>query len=217
MHHYDMDVLTAATIFFKCAQDPGTGITDPAAAKNPKAKIIALSNMLANPNPIANPDATNIRTAYISTLQQEVLKMTEQDTYPISRPESKSAVKVLYNQVKAFHTNLTKPIPQTLQQTSDQQRTQVNSLISDFQRVVNAWGNYSSRYLSDDFFGRLQLDKSSADQTTQQDFTNRILFWKELVKRINETVVNINKMLKDMLVGNPNNPLATTPLQPTPV
>jgi hypothetical protein len=206
LRHYNMDVLTAATIYYRCVY---------AQAQDSKAQLIELAQMLANPTPIQNPDANNIRTAFMSTLQQEVNNMELQDSYPITRPESKSEVRSMYNLVKTFYENLTKPTDQTLQLDSAQKKSQISNLMSDFQKVVNAWSDYSSKYF-DGLIDQLNMDKSKADQTQQQDFQNRILFWQALTQRTSKTIQDIQSLLNDQLVGNPNNPLQT-PLQATPV
>lgn len=185
-----MDVLTAATIFCKYAQDPN--------ADTAYGQLLGLSNKLADPNPVQNPDQ-NIDTALISTLEQEVNNMEEQEKFPITRPESKSAVRTLYNTVKQFHSNLTK-------------KAELNTLVSDFQKVRNEWDNYRRSYLSEQFVNDLELSKSEAAPENVQDFTLRIEFWRAFIHEADDTILNIEQMLKDQLSGN-----AETPLEPTPV
>lgn len=200
MSHYGMDVLRAAKLFWKYAQETGV-----------KSQLIGLSNKLANPIPVASPDQS-IDTSLISTLQQEVNQMDEQERFPISRSESKSAVRNLYNAVKLFHSNLVKPSTATTVPTKEQNITKTNNLISDFQRVRNEWDNYRRSYLSEYFLNELQLAKSETDVSQQQEFENRFQFWKAFIKATEETITAIEKLLKDQLTGNPETPLEATPV-----
>jgi len=159
---------------------------------------MGFSNKLADPNPVANPDE-NIDTALIATLQQEVDNMEEQERFPITRPESKAAVRTLYNYVKQFHFDLTK-------------KADINLLISEFQKVRNAWDDYRRSYLSEQFLNELELAKSEALPENQPEFDKRLLFWRAFIKEIEDTITNIEKLLRDQLVGNEE-----TPLEPTPV
>lgn len=204
-----MDVLTAATIFYNYTKFAQTQ------QDYSKSKLIELATTLADPNAIQNPNANTIRTALISTLVQEVNNTTPRETYPITRPESKTDVRNLYGLVKVFYTNLTKSTDQTVQLSSAQMKTKLTNLISDFQKVSNAWQGYSSKYL-DGMIDQLTMDKAKAGQNQQQDYQNRILFWKEIIKRISETISNIQAELTKQLSGNPNNP-EQSPLQSTPV
>lgn len=193
-------VLRVATAFCKCAQDANAG---------PMDQLVGLSNKLSDPNAVANPDKT-IDSALISTLQQEVDQMEEQERFPITRPESKSAVRNLYNSVKQFHTNLIKDSSNVL--TTEENRARMNGLISDFQNVINQWEQYKRSYLGNDFLNELQLAKSEATSELQQEFEDRYQFWKELIDQIDGTIELIDKILKDQLTGNPEEPLEPTPV-----
>jgi hypothetical protein len=192
-------ILRAATIFYIFAQDTG-----------PMDQLIGLSNKLANPTPVPNPDKT-IDSSLISTLQQEVDQMETQDRFPITRAESKSAVRNLYNAVKQFHSNLVRDTGGVVL-TTDENRTRMNGLNNDFQNVINQWDQYKRSYLSNDFLNELQLAKSEANPEQQQEFEKRYQFWKELIDQVDGTIGQIDKLLKDQLTGNPE-----TPLEPTPV
>ena len=192
-----LKLLEKATIFRKYAQDP-----------DPKAQLIGLSNKLSNPVPA--PADQTIDTALISTLQREVDQTDYQERFPITRPESKSAVRVLYNAVKQFHVNLTKPVTGT--PTPQENQTKTGNLIADFQRVINEWSNYKRSYLNESFLNELEAAKSTADPSQTQAFNNRLLFWRRIIKQTDETISSIDKILKDQLTGNPDVPLEATPV-----
>lgn len=193
-------LLKIATIFRKYAQL--------AQGPDPKAQLIGLSNKLSNPVPA--PADQTIDTALISTLQREVDQTDYQERFPITRPESKSAVRVLYNAVKQFHVNLTKPVTGT--PTVQENKTKTGNLIADFQRVINEWSNYKRSYLNESFLTELESAKSTADPSQTQAFNNRLLLWRRIIKQIDETISNIDKILKDQLTGNPDVPLEATPV-----
>jgi hypothetical protein len=189
-----MDVLIAAKAFYRYAQEASATT----AVSANYDQLLGLSNKLSATNPPTLLDQ-NIRSALIATLQQEVDKMELQEQYPITRPESKSAVRNLFNVVKEFHYNLVKKTANSL-------------LISNMQKVRNEWSNYRRSYLSDQFISQLELDKGKAPPERQTDFDKRILFWKALIQQIEETITDLEKLLKDQQTGNPN-----VPVQPTPV
>lgn len=193
-------VLRVATAFWKCAQDANAGAMD---------QLVGLSNKLTDPNAVQNPDKT-IDSALISTLQQEVDQMDEQERFPITRPESKSAVRNLYNAAKQFHNNLTKDSSNVL--TVEENRTRMNGLNADFQNVINQWEQYRRSYLGEDFLNELQLAKSEATPELQQEFEDRYQFWQALINQIDGTIEQIDKIIKDQLTGNPEDPLEPTPV-----
>lgn len=193
-------VLRVATTFWKCAQDANAGSMD---------QLVGLSNKLTDPNAVANPDKT-IDSALLSTLQQEVDQMEEQERFPITRPESESAVRNLYNAAKQFHTNLTNDSSNVL--GVEENRTRMNGLNADFQNVINQWEQYRRSYLSEDFLNELQLAKSEATPEVQQEFEDRHQFWQALISQIDGTIEQIDKILKDQLTGNPEEPLEPTPV-----
>lgn len=208
MRHYGMEaslVLKAATLYYnwvRYAQD------------STKDDLVKLSLKLAMERPITDPNETNIDTdngGLIMTLKQEVDDMEEQERFPITRPESKSAVNTLWNNVKQFHFNLVRP-PATEVETQEQKRAKTNGLVSNFQKVINEWNNYRRSYLNDDFMNELQLAKGEVDATQQPEFDERIRFWNEFIQLTDAVIEQIDAMLKDQLTGNPE-----TPLEPTPV
>jgi hypothetical protein len=192
MPHYGMDVLKAATIFcahIKYAQDEGD---------TTYTRLMGFSNKLSDPHPVVNP-SENIDTALIATLEQEVNDMEEQERFPITRPESKAAVRNLYNDVKQFHFDLVK-------------KADINLLISEFQKVRNGWDAYRRSYLSEQFLNELELAKGEALPENKAEFDKRLMFWRAFIKETEDTISNIEKLLKDQLAGNQE-----TPLEPTPV
>jgi|SRR5690606_16741323 len=150
--------------------------------------ILGLSNKLADPNGVANP-TPQIDQALIATLVQEVDKMEEQERFPITRPESKSGVRNLQNDVRQYYFNLTN-------------QKDMNVSIPDLQKVRNSWDNYKRSYLNENFFNELQLAKSEVPQEQQQKFEDRWLFWTKFTQQIEDTISNLEMMLKDRLVGS---------------
>lgn len=150
--------------------------------------ILGLSNKLADPNPVQVP-TPEIDQALIATLVQEVTKMEEQERFPITRPESKSGVRNLQNDVRQYYFNIVN-------------QKDMNVSIPDLQKVRNEWNNYTRSYLNEQFFNELQLAKAEVPQDHQQEFENRWQFWTHFKKEIEDTISNLEVMLKDRQVGS---------------
>lgn len=160
--------------------------------------ILGLSNKLADPNPVLVP-TPEIDQALIATLVQEVNKMEEQERFPITRPESKSGARNLQNLIRPYYFNLVN-------------LKDVNISIPDLQKFRNEWDQYKRSYLNEQFFNELQLAKSEVPQEQQQEFEKRWLFWTKFTKQIEDTLSNLEVMLKDRQVGS-----GDVAAQPTPV
>lgn len=150
--------------------------------------ILGLSNKLADPNAVPNP-TPQIDQALVATLLQEVDLMDYQERFPITRPESKSGVRNLQNLVRQYYHNIVN-------------QKDMNISIPDLQNVRNQWDNFKRSYLNEDLFNELQAAKSEVPQSEQQEFENRWNFWKELSDQIEETISNLEIMLKDRQTGS---------------
>lgn len=178
---------------------------------DPYDQLKKLSQKLAMERPIANPNETNIDTdngGLIATLKQEVDNMDEQERFPITRPESKSAVNTLINLVKKFDLHLK---TQPKDETKESRLARINTMIGDFQKVINEWNNYRRSYLSNDFLNEMQLAKSEASPEQQQGFDNRIRLWTKFVQLTDSVIEQINTLLKQQL-SNPSSSSETTPV-----
>lgn len=186
-----LKVLKAATIFYKCAQE--------ADANSANADLIGWANKLTDPNAVTEPDKTNIDTALLSTLRNEVQDMETQDRYPISRPESKAAAANLFEFGKVFRENL--------DNAATTESITPDTLNIDIQKLMNAWNQYKTSYLSEDFLNELELAKNEQPTEMQQDWSDRKDFWKEIREQIDVSLSELNALIQDQLTGNAEVPL----------
>ena len=140
-----MDVLMAATVFLKQAQDP---LVPKTMGGSPQLKIFA--DILANPTP-----SDTLSTGLMATLDQKVNRMTENTAWPISSAESKNAVRNMFNAIKQFYTNL-------------QTNKDNNTLVSSFQPVIAQWDSYKNTYYTAAFLNAL------APNQTQYQFWTKL-------------------------------------------
>ncbi len=196
-----MKVLQAATIYLgwvRHAQETITSSTDSIAVKQLKE----LATKLFIQKPTQNPTKDNLKNpmeGLFVTLYQEVDGMDYREEYPISRPESKSAVRTMVNDGRKFYFDLAKSVD-------------VNTLISDFQKVINDWESFKTSYLNNDMLNQMEQDKSAASSDTANDWENRRLFWKEIIEMIDYSMNQVNKMLKDQTTGNEETQLEAEPI-----
>lgn len=199
MQHYDMaklKVLQAATIYYgwaRYAQDTTTTAT---------TNLNQLATKLCSQKPTANPTKDNLKVpneGLISTLQQEVNAMDLRDEYPISRPEAKAAVRNMVNDCRQFYVDLANT-------------KEINTLTSEFQKIINAWTQFKTSYLSGDFLNQLELDSSKASDDKKDDWQQRLLFWREFIQITDATISQIEKLLKDIATGNSDTELEAEPL-----
>lgn len=194
-----MKVLQAATIYLswvRYAQDT-TG-TESTAVK----QLNELATKLFIQKPTQNPTKDNLRNpmeGLFATLYQEVDGMDYREEYPISRPESKSAVRTMVNDGRKFYVDLANSVD-------------VNTLITEFQKVINEWTSFKTSYLNGDMFNQMEQDKSAASSDTADDWEKRRLFWKEILEMIDAVMSQVYNMLKDQSTGNTETQLEAEPI-----
>lgn len=194
-----MKVLQAATIYLRWvryAQDT-TG-TESTAIK----QLNELATKLFIQKPTQNPTKDNLRNpmeGLFATLYQEVNDMDYREEYPISRPESKNAVRTMINDGRKFYIDLANLVD-------------VNTLITEFQKVINEWISFKTSYLNGDMFNQMEQDKSAASSDTADDWEKRRLFWKEILEMIDAVMSQVHNMLKDQSTGNIETQLEAKPI-----
>jgi hypothetical protein len=194
-----MKVLQAATIYLswvRYAQDT-TG-TESTAVK----QLNELATKLFIQKPTQNPTKDNLRNpmeGLFATLYQEVNDMDYREEYPISRPESKNAVRTMVNDGRKFYVDLANSVD-------------VNTLITEFQKVINEWTSFKTSYLNGDMFNQMEQDKSAASSDTADDWEKRRLFWKEILEMIDAVMSQVYNMLKDQSTGNTETQLEAEPI-----
>jgi hypothetical protein len=178
-----MRVLEAAIIYLgwvRYAQDIVT-------SDNAVKQLNELATKLFIQKPTQNPTKDNLRNpteGLIATLYQEVDSMDYREEYPISRPESKNAVRTIVNDGRRFYTDLAN--------SSD-----IDTLISEFQKIQNDWVSFKNSYLNGDFFNQLEIDKGNASSDKADEWENRKLFWKEILELIDSTMSQVDKVDRD--------------------
>jgi hypothetical protein len=191
-----MDVLTATTIYWKCVF----------AQENIQLQILELAKKLCNDNPAksVNPesylkreDLKNPNQGLLATLYSEVDRQEYQENFPITRPESKNAARNLLNAGREFYINIAN--------LSDQ-----NKLNISLQNIINQWNSYKQTYLSGDFFGKINAEKSNfQNPESYKKWDDRYYFWQDIVDMIDKSILKINDITKEYLSGNSNNPFQT--------
>lgn len=196
-----MKVLKAATIYLnwvRYAQNTSTSIS----TNNSIKQLNELATKLFIQKPIQNPTKDNLRNpmqGLFATLYQEVEGMDYREEYPISRPESKAAVRNMVNDGRKFYMDLSNSI-------------ELNTLISEFQKIMNEWTSFKTSYLNGDMFNQMEQDKSKATSETSADWEKRRLFWKEILEMIDSIMSQVFNMLKDQSSGNEETPLEAKPV-----
>jgi hypothetical protein len=199
-----MKVLQAATIYLswvRYAQDTTTTTTSTSTDDAIK-QLNELATKLFIQRPTQKPTKDNLRNpmeGLFATLYQEVDKMDYREEYPISRPESKSAVRTMVNDGRKFYIDLANSID-------------VSTLLSEFQKVINEWTSFKTSYLNDSMFNQMEQDKSAASADTADDWETRRLFWKQILNIIDSVMTQVYNMLKDQSTGNSETPLESEPI-----
>jgi hypothetical protein len=166
-----MKVLQAATIYLswvRYAQDTTTTTTSTSTDDAVK-QLNELATKLFIQRPTQNPTKDNLRNpmeGLFATLYQEVDKTDYREEYPISRPESKSAVIIMVNDGRQFYYDLANS-------------EDLDTLISEFQKIINEWTSFKTSYLNDSMFTQMEEDKSNASSDLADDWETRRLFWKD--------------------------------------
>lgn len=204
MQYYDMaklKVLQAATLYYhwvRYAQDITTTGLESDAVK----ELNELATKLFSQKPIANPTKDNLKVpneGLIATLFQEVNAMELRDNYPISRPEAKAAVRTMVNDGRQFYTDLSNS-------------EDIDTLISEFQKIINEWTSFKTSYLSGDFLNQMELDGNSVGDDLKDDYQQRLMFWKEFIQITDATISQVYQMLQDQATGNSETELEAEPL-----
>jgi hypothetical protein len=200
-----MDVLTAATIYWRCvfAQESAQQQMLEIAGKLCGEKPAQPTNPGDSTSYLKREDLRDPEEGLIATLYSEVDRQEYQEDFPVTRPESKNAARNLVNAGREFYVNLTK-------------LAEANELNTLFQKIVNEWNSYKQTYLSGDFFGRMNTEKSTAQQSGDSDavskWDDRYYFWQDLVEMIDDQITKIDKLIKDQLSGNSDTPLQVEPV-----
>ena len=194
-----MKVLQAATIYLSWVRyAQNTTGTESTAVK----QLNELATKLFIQKPTQNPTKDNLRNpmeGLFATLYQEVNDMDYREEYPISRPESKNAVRTIVNDGRKFYVDLANSVD-------------VNTLITEFQKVINEWTSFKTSYLNGDMFNQMEQDKSAASSDIADDWEKRRLFWKEILEMIDAVIIQVYNMLKDQSTGNTETQLEAEPI-----
>lgn len=150
-----MDLLIASNIFYKYAQTVKT-----------LDLLKKTSNILAAP--YINQ---NLQSGLIATLENRIKMFPIDPALPISRQDSKDAMRNLYNAIKIYYNSLV-----TNQEITD--------TINKFEDVKKQWDNYIKTYFTNEFI----LSLSSKNQKTY-------LWWSKLRQKIIDGISSIDKLL----------------------
>lgn len=125
-----MDVLVAASSFYKSAQNSST-------PKN-MGRLLDFSNILASPYV-----REDLRSGLAATLESKIRALPEDSNWPITSQASKTAATNFYNAIKYYYNLLSGSFDKALAQRA-------------FISVINQWDNYKLQYFTNDFLWSLQ-------------------------------------------------------------
>ena len=141
----------------------------------------------------SNPQREDLSQALAYTLYGRVNAMPDMGEWPLTNPTGKQLVRSFYYYARDLMGSM---------RNFDYQNTK-----GKLDLVKRGWGDLKASYITEDFLNSLM-----ADQSIQIQGKSRYQWWRDLVKKIEETITSMESLLSGMSTSESE----SDPTQPAP-